>query len=726
MVGHTHASSPKRRRTDNGERTAQQVTETNATLQVFTSRGQRPWMQELSNTARREEGATQDRQTSSHGNGTVLRNAAAGNNIMAHGTNRDLNANMDLTAARGPSSPALAGQTRFDTGSSLVQHESPSGVEAPTPRSPATIPSSTGDPAPATVPPPAFGGNGSGSPGNAILVDDGPGVAPPRPSHAPTRRPRDRPRGSSVGSGVPRNTVPVQTPLAGSTFPPKRRGHPPKNSILAHSANNNTRTPGSLQVTISSNSATGSPLLPTNTSAPTPTSFLARAASRNSSISNTPVAGRSPQQNMQSISPQLLQGSTSLFDTARMQQRLEDFSRGSNPYLNVFDHGRKVLLQEAVRKGDMFYLVLNQVFCLYSCNPTDVPASLTGTLTLSSWNTLEQLLCSNRVVTPFVLRWFSEFPASIQVVNASNESLTFRYQLANVNTFLLELPRRWDPLMAHCRQRLAPPLTQELVEQLKMTSPVLQTTVFRAIARIIWGQNNDTGYRILEKLHEVDQQTYNVQGWRRTEVEKRSAAQWFSALYASWRQWSTNPNKQGAFIPPQVCGNFHRPPQSMQVGEAQPVQQRPKSSTTNQPQCMDPIQSVRQQQSVNHDMAITSQGQRPGAIVYANAHITPALNASLGYQQSFYQPVVNPDPPTMHATGYAPPPHPTNHAARSAMPQVSRPNLRRLLPPENAMPRPLPVQPDTARVSLHQAHLRSPYLEEKHSCPANSLSTDML
>lgn len=467
-----------------------------------------------------------------------------------------------------------------------------------------------------------------------------------------------------------------------------------------------------------SNSATASPLPPASTSAPTPTSFLARAASRNSSISNTPVAGRSPQQNMQTISPRLLQGSSSLFDTATMQQRLEDFFRGSDPYLNEFDHGRKVLLQEAVRKGDMFYLVLNQVFCLYSCNPTDVPASLMGTLTLSSWTTLEQLLCSNRVVTPFVLRWFSEFPATIQVVNASNESLTFRHQLTNVNTFLLELPCRWDPLITHCRQRLAPPLTQELVEQLNMTSPVLQTTVFRAIARIIWGQKNDAGYRILEELHEIDQRTYNLQGWRRTEAEKRSAAQWFSALYASWRQWCVNPNNlPGAFIPPPVCSNFRLSPQSMRASEAQSVQQQSVPSMANQRQRMEPNRNARQQQSGNDGMAGTTQVQTPGAIVYPNAHIAPAVNTSLGYQQSLHQSVINPNRPTMYATGNGPPPHPTHHAARSAMPQLSAQTLRRLLPPENAMPRPLPVQPDTARVSLHQAHLRSPIPGRKTLMP---------
>jgi hypothetical protein len=41
-------------------------------------------------------------------------------------------------------------------------------------------------------------------------------------------------------------------------------------------------------------------------------------------------------------------------------------------------------------------------------------------------------------------------------------------------------------------------------------------------------------------------------------------------------------------------------------------------------------------------------------------------------------------------------------------PTLVLPHMSRLIPPENALPRPLPVQPDTACMSLHQAHLRSP------------------
>lgn len=55
-----------------------------------------------------------------------------------------------------------------------------------------------------------------------------------------------------------------------------------------------------------------------------------------------------------------------------------------------------------------------------------------------------------------------------------------------------------------------------MVEILGLQSVILQTTAFRAIARMFWGFGESKGIKALEQLHRIDQETYYRQAWRRT------------------------------------------------------------------------------------------------------------------------------------------------------------------------------------------------------------------
>jgi hypothetical protein len=403
-----------------------------------------------------------------------------------------------------------------------------------------------------------------------------------------------------------------------------------------------------------------------------------------------------------------------LFDTESLRQRLED-CRTFNPV----DEGRKALAQEAVEKQDHFYLILSQLFCLYTCAPGLLPKHLENVDT-TSWQCLERLLCSNQAVTPAVVQWFAEFPAPLHMVFKSSDREFYINQLGIIESFLQVLPRRWDAIIGISKRTLAPPLTQDLIEQLYLISPVLQTTSFRAVARVFWGEDN-SGLRFLETLHKIDQHTYAHQMWRRNEGEKRIAYDIYSQVFQAWRSSEISGKP---FSPPPTCNYFHVQPPSMGVpmnhmglhGDQGAARQRQLMQTNHH---MLSQQQQQQQQQVSEHVEIGSRVQSNNRATVGQQIRQQTLAPSLLQQHLHYQPdrsnqqVLSPHSPAARSINRYSAPAPAPAQVVPPSPQHRMPNnmgvaLSRLLPPENAIPRALPVHPETAKVSLHQAQLRSP------------------
>lgn len=401
----------------------------------------------------------------------------------------------------------------------------------------------------------------------------------------------------------------------------------------------------------------------------------------------------------------------------RMQQRLHEFFAPRAQVLNPIDQGRKTLIQEALEKEDFFYLTLSQVFCLHTCVPQSLPKQLER-VQPSSWSFLEQLLCSNSAMSPLAVKWFSEFPAPMHIILASGESQFFMQQLVIVEAFLQELPRRWDHIMNVSKRRLAPPLTEEMVEELYLLSPVVQTTSFRAIARSFWGDDN-CGLRFLEELHKIDQHTYTYQQWKRNGAERTVAWGVYAQVFASWRsQRARHQSSEFEFSPPATCEYFKQPPPSMLQaatgGGITNGQRQYSRGAVQQLQMMDVNHRLLAQQRAVPGFTVEEQGQ---LLQSSNRTVLPQGLPPSPLQQLQYQPIQPhaPQPGPQHNQMLVPQnrvPLPQYVAAPQMAPrqhaQAAAPHSKRLLPPENAPPRPLPVQPDTNRVSLHQAHLRSP------------------
>lgn len=698
MVGYTgHRGSPKRKRIEPVERTAQEVAETDATLHMFTSQRRSSWMQNASASLSPRESATGgSMEGHSPGNSAARQDGNQTNNNphgTANGGNVQTRRDTPLAGVQWNTRPVLNANPNSEQPSEpgqIVDYELPHNVQTPTP----LASDITHFPRPSSkdrlgLLSPALSDRNTISPADVVIVPDGPGD--PVPPNEPLKRPRGRP---------PKHP---RAPVASDMSMNAVHQHPSGNTAA-------TTPPGRvpLQITVPSKASPRQP----NRHASTPTSNLSSAASRPQNPMDPTNFIPSPRQGSQQDVPQRpqLTGNVSgLFDGYRMEQLLKDAFRALGQDVNEFDNGRKHLLLEAAQKGDFFYLVLHQLFCLYSWHPALLPPQLCG-VPPAAWATLDTLLCPSHTVTPRVLHWFSEFPASIQVINTSRDSFAFAKQVDEIKTFLQWLPGVWPALSATCHARKAPPLIQELVQDLRLSSPVLQTTVFRAIARGFWRGPRSKGFQILEELHREDQETYINQHWRRTVDEMMTAIGVLAYLFKAWNAWcSIRANLPDDFNAPPECSYFLKPTQNARQGVAVDTGAR---LTASQRQHL---------LAMNSRVQAQRQTTLPGLSYPPQGHVNEAQSQIIPSQLPARQLVASQQPSnhsriSLSAGSMAPALYPTQPLRYSTVPQVD-PHLPRLLPPANAPPRPQPAHPDTLRVSLHQAHLRSPAPGKKELMP---------
>jgi hypothetical protein len=395
-----------------------------------------------------------------------------------------------------------------------------------------------------------------------------------------------------------------------------------------------------------------------------------------------------------------------------MQQRLDEYFKPRDQILNPIDQGRRILLQEAIRKDDFFYLILSQVFCLYTCDRQLMPKQL-GRVEPSSWTYLERLLCSNKAMSPLVVTWFASFPAPVHIVFASGECQFYLNQLVIIESFLQELPRRWDAMIEASKRMLAPPLTQDMVEELYLISPIVQTTAFRAIARIFWnGGEDNPGLRFLEILHKVDQETYTFRHWRRSKSEKEAAHGMYAYVHNVWQQSCMLPGVSATeFVLPRARDFFEQTPPSMQQALNANANGQFNRGDAQQLQLMEMNSRILAQRqpvpglSADQSRTLLQSSNHPGA----QQGLPPNPLQHLQYQPMQLHPGRLINPPIIPSNGNAARPLPNMPQMSAHQPQIHATKYSsRLFPPANAPARPLPVQPDTPRVSLHQAHLRSP------------------
>lgn len=346
-----------------------------------------------------------------------------------------------------------------------------------------------------------------------------------------------------------------------------------------------------------------------------------------------------------------------MFNPQSMLDRLDVFIRGV-PREQQIDHGRLSLLREAVQRQDWFYITLSQLHAL-SSHPFSLP---TVARHPAGFACLDTILAANAHVSPLVLQTLAAFPAHLKDIYSSLDKDIYNDHVMRVAQFLHSLPMHWSELVRACKERLAPPLVEDMWDCFGLPSRVLQTTIFRAIGRMIPENGNANAEHTqgnadgLEPLHYLNQDSF-YRGYRRSGQSRTMAYAALRDALHTWRRYRADIKvfkaRQTRLRPEERA----RPPDFVMPAHVMQAFQVISVSPT----------------AVNGGAtAAVARGNRPLNMNPQN--VTPAF------------------PPFLVSA------------------QLQPPGPHLLFPHETAQVRPLPTHPDPIRSALHQAHLRSPTL----------------
>ena len=393
-------------------------------------------------------------------------------------------------------------------------------------------------------------------------------------------------------------------------------------------------------------------------------------------VQNGKLVGQAQQQAQSRSTPP--RGLFDMFDQTLLLQQIDAQRHAlqSRPDAHALrsDLGRVELLNQAVRRGDSFHLVLSQLFCVKTIQPQSL-APLVASLPDASWEQLGSLLCPNAMLALPTVAWLADFPAPFINLHSGFGPLTDAYkaQVAAVVDFLHKLPHQWPMLCHTSKQRQSPPLIQDLVESLGLHSPALQLTAIRAIARMIYAQSAMPGLDkwlwTIEGIFEADLRLY-ARGGRRDEIQKNYAHEKLQQLFTEWKR------------------HEHR------------VQMQDVPGVASAPSL--PFQ-IQNDVLLAFGIGNLAQANAVGWQAPANPLTPPQLQVN-ALQNTNAPPQQRPTAPVQHQLG--------NATAMAGGSETANPTTRRgtFFPSEQQCPRPQPTHPDTARSALHLAYLRSPIL----------------
>lgn len=197
------------------------------------------------------------------------------------------------------------------------------------------------------------------------------------------------------------------------------------------------------------------------------------------------------------------------------------------------------ILRDACVKQDYFYLILHQLYCLWSISPqtvSDLRLAEMGTIAIG-FEILDSVLKKNSGFSRSNLEWCANFPC--QKVDLPRSPTVY-----NVATFLVCLASNWTALHEASFNRVCPYLMDEMIGKLQCYSVVLQGILFTASRRRLGVLDGQFGTE-MEQLFRKDQQEHISDGQFRVlssdepgELERRNQAliQRYHQIISSARQ----------------------------------------------------------------------------------------------------------------------------------------------------------------------------------------------
>ncbi|KAK3296716.1 uncharacterized protein B0H64DRAFT_356238 [Chaetomium fimeti] len=318
---------------------------------------------------------------------------------------------------------------------------------------------------------------------------------------------------------------------------------------------------------------------------------------------------------------------------------------------------RIMLLREACKTEDTFFIFLHQLFSMWSLKRQDVRACipLSQSTVNEAFAILETVLKKNQLISPPHQQWFSRFPVPLGQFDRWNNGGVIIQQIAR---FLSALVKDYGNLAIAAIHRKYPFLVDELLSRLSCYSPVLQYILFTACRRRLGVPDGQFGGP-MEQAFREDQHRHRAPGQNNQflvpfthagEIEQRN-----SGLIHFYRQ-----TVQAATRQTSGQSNLRSPPM---LNTSAPLQQQASASMQGQtqpPNRMSPVHNAQQHQAA--------------PIAYSVPNYLPALYPSMALPPSPQAPTAatNPytTPQTPTVTG------PTQMASLGANTSTSHPQIR--------------------------------------------------
>ncbi|KAI1416237.1 hypothetical protein F5Y13DRAFT_129213 [Hypoxylon sp. FL1857] len=194
----------------------------------------------------------------------------------------------------------------------------------------------------------------------------------------------------------------------------------------------------------------------------------------------------------------------------RLQTYLQSIGGEQNLELHI-ERPRYQLLEEACSEGDLFFVALHQLFCIWAINQSDVhrlcdESIHNPSLVDSAFGSMGMLLKSNSKLRPELLQWFATFPAPLISLQRAKSS-AYSNAVTQVLDFLVCVAHKWVTVHHEHQIKGYPLLMSELLDGLLLYSPILQVILFRASRRSLGIADGPVAMQI-EALFQGDQRQH--------------------------------------------------------------------------------------------------------------------------------------------------------------------------------------------------------------------------
>ncbi|KAK2615268.1 hypothetical protein N8I77_002034 [Diaporthe amygdali] len=193
-------------------------------------------------------------------------------------------------------------------------------------------------------------------------------------------------------------------------------------------------------------------------------------------------------------------------DLANFIDNRIDQQGGDQTLQPTVEKARFHILRDACVKKDYFYLILHQLYCLWSISPQTVSGLLFSDAETTSmgFEILDTVLKKNSGFSRPNLEWCANFPCQALELSRSPT-------VHSVATFLVCLANNWTALHESSFNRVCPYLMDEMIGKLQCYSVVLQSILFTASRRRLGVLDGQFGAEMDRWFHQ-DQQEHILDG----------------------------------------------------------------------------------------------------------------------------------------------------------------------------------------------------------------------